>query len=59
MTIILIAGNRYDGQLSNSAWWSSNTKVGLDHHVHDHHDEDGHDHEDDDSYDMNGSVVAM
>ena len=58
MTIILIAGNRYDGQLSNSAWWSSNTKVGLD-----HHDEDGHDNEDDedddDSYDMNGSVVAM
>ena len=25
-----IAGNRYDRQLSYSAWWSGNPKVGLD-----------------------------
>ena len=30
MATIPIAGNRHDGQLGNSAWWSSNPKVGLD-----------------------------
>ena len=30
MATIPIAGNRHDGQLGNSAWWSSYPKVGLD-----------------------------